>query len=76
MTKLCLLAGNEYEALAFAKLQNIPRESWFFPKDENDLLFRSNFYTLVVGTAGMNTPPSLFERIYRIALERGRIGRS
>lgn len=76
MTKLCLIAANEYEALTFARSQNIPRECWFFPKDENDLLFRTNFYVLTIGTAGMNTPPSLFERIYRIALERGRIGRS
>lgn len=75
MTKLCLIAGNEYEALAYAKLQNIPEGSWFYPKDINDLLFRSNFYTLVIGTAGMNTPASYFEKIYSLALQRGKIGR-
>jgi len=75
LTKICLLAGNEYEAVAYAKLQNIPREAWFYPRDEKDLLFRSNFYTLVVGTAGMNMPSSIFEKIYSLALQRGEIGR-
>lgn len=75
MTQICLIAGNEQEALAFARLQNIPRESWFYPKGEKDLLFRSNFYVLVVGTAGMNIPPSIFEKIYQLALERGKVGR-
>ncbi len=75
MTKICIIAGNYMEALAFAKAQNIPRESWFYPKDVNDLLFRTNFYTLVVGTAGYNTPPSVFEKVYQTALDRGQIGR-
>jgi hypothetical protein len=75
MTKICLIAGNSQEALNFAKLQNIPREAWFYPKDERDLLFRSNFYVLVIGTAGMNIPSSVFEKIYQLALERGKIGR-
>jgi len=75
LTKICLLAGNEYEAVSYAKLQNIPREAWFYPRDEKDLLFRSNFYTLVVGTAGMNMPNSIFEKIYSLALQRGAIGR-
>jgi len=75
LTKICLLAGNEQEAINYAKLQNIPREAWFYPRDEKDLLFRTNFYTLVVGSAGMNTPSSIFERIYSLALIRGKIGR-
>lgn len=75
MTKICIISGNYEEALAFAKAQNIPKEAWFYPKDINELLFRSNFYTLVVGTGGHNTPPSIFEKIYKLALERGSIGR-
>lgn len=75
MTKICLLAGNEHEAYQFAKLQNIPRECWFYPKTVNELLFKSNFYVLVVGTAGQNTPASFFEKIYQTALARGAIGR-
>jgi hypothetical protein len=75
MTKICLIAGNSEEALQFAKAQNIPRESWFYPKNINDLLFRTNFYTFVIGTAGQNIPSSIFEEIYQTALRRGRIGR-
>lgn len=75
MTKICLIAGNYDEALAFAKSQNIPRESWFFPKDANDLHFKSNFYVFVIGTAGMNTPASYFNDIYDLAHKRGKIGR-
>ena len=75
MTKICIISGNYDEALAFAKLQSIPKECWFYPKDENDLLFKSNFYTIVCGTAGQNVPSSYFNKIYTTALERGKIGR-
>jgi len=75
MTKICIIAGNYQEALAFAKAQNIPKGCWFYPKDVNELLFTSNFYTIVTGTAGHNIPPSIFEKIYNLALERGKIGR-
>ena len=75
LTKICIIAGNFEEALAFAKAQEIPRESWFYPKSVNELLFRNNFYVLVVGTAGQNLPSSIFERLYQTALQRGSIGR-
>ena len=76
MTKLCLLAGNSEEAYRFARLQNLDKDQWFFPKNENDLMFRNNFHVLVVGSAGFNFPSSIFEKIYNLALERGRIGRT
>lgn len=75
MTKICLIAGNYDEALAYAKHQSIPKECWFYPKDENDLLFKKNFYVLVVGTAGQNVPVSYFNKIYSLALKRGQIER-
>ncbi len=75
MTRICLIAGNEEEAYRFAKSQYLSREQWFFPKDPNDLLFCSNFHVLVVGTAGQNFPSTIFERILKLALERGQIGR-
>lgn len=75
MTKICLIAGNSEEAYRFARLQNLSPEQWFYPKDENDLLFRSNFHVIVVGNAGFNFPSHLFERIYNLALQRGRIDR-
>lgn len=75
MTRICLIAGNGEEAYRFARLQSLSKEQWFYPKDANDLLFQSNFHVIVVGTAGFNFPAKTFERLYEIALERGKIGR-
>jgi hypothetical protein len=75
MTKICLIAGNEEEAYRFARNQNLEKDQYFYPHNVNDLLFRSNFHVIVVGTAAMNTPSSFFERIYQTALTRGAIGR-
>ncbi len=75
MTKICLIAGNAEEAYRFARLHNLSCEQWFYPKDVHDLLFRTNFHVLVIGTAGLNFPPSIFEKIYQLALERGKIDR-
>lgn len=76
MTKICIIAGNSEEAYRYSRLQNLDKDQWFYPKSENDLLFCSNFHVIVVGSAGQNFPGSLFEKIYNLALERGRIGRS
>ena len=76
MTKLCLLAGNSEEAYRYARLQNLDKDQWFYPSSPNDLLFKENFHVIVIGTAGQNFPSTIFEKIYKLALERGRIGRS
>lgn len=75
MTKICLIAGNELEAYQFAQSQGLEIDQYFYPKDINDLLFRTNFHVIVIGTAGMNTPPSYFEKVYQTALLRGKINR-
>ena len=75
MTKICLIAGNQEEAYRFARSQYLENDQWFFPASPNDLLFRSNFHVLVVGSAGFNFPSTVFERIYQLALERGKIDR-
>lgn len=75
MTKICLIAGNSEEAYRYARSQYLEKEQWFYPKDANDLLFKTNFHVIVVGTAGQNFPASTFEKIYNLALERGRIDR-
>lgn len=72
---ICILAGNFKEAERWAYAQNLSRKEWFFPVDENDLMRRSNFHVIVVGTAGENVPASYFEKIYQIARNRGKIGR-
>lgn len=75
MTKICLIAGNEHEAYQWAKSQYLESDQYFYPKDINDLLFKSNFHVIVIGTAGFNFPSSVFEKMFKLALERGRIGR-
>ncbi len=75
MTKICILAGNRLEAKNWAHNQGLDDEQWFFPNTLSDLIFKHNFHVIVIGTAGMNTPPDFFERVYQLALERGKIGR-
>ena len=76
MTKICILAGNELEAYQWARSQNLEREQYFYPTNPNELLFKQNFHVIVIGTAGMNLPSSMFNKIYELALKRGRIGRT
>ena len=68
---ICILAGNYHEAKRYASAQLLEDDEWFFPVDERDLLSRTNFHVLVVGTAGMNVPSSYFERILSLAKQRG-----
>lgn len=75
MTKICIIAGNQEEAYRWAKSQYLSKEQWFYPHSENELLFKSNFHVIVVGTAGQNIPPSVFEKMYQTALVRGKVGR-
>ncbi len=75
MTKICILAGNLFEARTFARSQFLEDDQWFYPHDINDLVFRTNFHVIVIGTAGQNTPPSYFEKVLSVALKRGKIGR-
>jgi hypothetical protein len=75
LTRICLIAGNEHEAYTWARNQNLEKDQYFFPKNESELLFKSNFHVLVIGTAGMNVPASYFEKVYKLALERGKIDR-
>lgn len=75
MTKLCIVSGNYEEARTWARSQELDDNSWFFPIDEDDLKQHTNFFVLVIGTAGHNVPVSYFNRFYELAQSRGRIGR-
>jgi len=72
---ICILAGNYLEAKRFAYGQEWDEEEWFYPTDELDLLRRTSFHVLVIGTAGTNVPASYFDKIYALAKKRGRINR-
>ena len=73
---LCLIAGNYLEAKRWATGQELDDSEWFMPIDVDELLHKSNFHVLVIGSAGHNVPSSYFERIYSVAKQRGRTGRS
>lgn len=72
---ICLIAGNYDEAETYASGQNLSKDEWFYPIDERDLLQKSNFHVLVIGTAGHNVPVSWFNKFYELAQERGRLNR-
>lgn len=73
---ICIISGNYLEAQRWATGQLLESDEWFFPADFDDLMKRSNFHVLVIGTAGLNTPASYFERILMTAKERGKVNRS
>lgn len=71
---ICLIAGNEMEAETWARGQGLRREEWFYPNDAKELLKRENFHVIVVGNV-MDVQIGHFERLYSLALQRGRINR-
>lgn len=75
MTKICLIAGNQFEAETWARGQLLEDEQWFYPRDINDLLFKRNFHVLIIGSAGQNVTSSYFEQILNVALKNGKVGR-
>jgi len=72
---ILIVAGNYLEAQRWAAGQLLEDSEWHFPSDIDEIAKMSNFHVLIVGTAGMNTPASYFERLLSLAKERGRIGR-
>lgn len=75
MTKICLIAVNQEEAYKFARSQNFEPDQWFYPKNSAELSFKNDFHVIVVGNLGQNFFPSDFEKMYQLALKRGKIGR-
>ena len=73
---ICIIAGNHKEAETWARGQFLEPSEWFYPSDEHELKRRTNFHVVVVGSAGMNVPPSYFEKIFNLAQRQGRLGRT
>lgn len=69
---ICILAGNYLEAKRWAEGQLLNEDEWFFPSDIDHLMGVKGFHVIVVGTAGMNVPPSYFEKVLSTAKEQGR----
>lgn len=72
---ICIIAGNYQEAKNWAYGQQLDHTEWFYPEEPEMLLRESNFHVIVIGTAGLNIPPSYFEKIFRLAKTRGRLNR-
>lgn len=70
---ICIIAGNYFEAETWASGQQLDRQEWFYPTDEQDLYARKDFHVIVIGTAGQNVHPAYFERIYQLAKIRGKM---
>lgn len=70
---ICIIAGNKLEAQRFADGQLWDKEDWFYPEDIVDLYKRKNFHVIVTGSAGLNVPPTVFERLYKLARQRGKM---
>ena len=68
---ICIIAGNHDEAKRWAYGQQLDKSEWFYPSDEYELMRRSNFHVLVIGTAGQNVPQSYFDRIFELAKVSG-----
>ena len=73
---ICVIAGNKLEAERYASSQNWEDTEWFYPASPEELRSRENFHVIVIGTAGMNVPPAYFERVYQLALSRGKMNRN
>lgn len=73
MTKICIFAPNEEEANKWARSQNLDKNQYFYPHDVNDVLFKKNFHVIVVGIGNISS--FAFEKMYNLALEKGKVGR-
>lgn len=71
---ICIIASNFQSALIFAKSQLLEPDEWFYPDDIRNLQKETNFHVLISPSAH-TLQPQFFEKLFRIAKERGRIGR-
>lgn len=75
MTKICIFAKSEDEARRWARSQNLNHDQYFYPHSINDILFKTNFHVIAIGITELSVDSKYFEKIYNLALERGKIGR-
>ncbi len=67
---ICIIASNYQEAWTWARGQMLDKSEWFFPNTIQDLYGQQSFHVIVVGHHHNE-----FELYFKIAKERGRIGR-
>lgn len=71
---ICIIAGKYIHAERWASAQHLGDDEWFFPSSEYDLNGRENFHVVTLDTAS-EIPPATFERLFRLALARGKQNR-
>jgi len=69
-----IIAGSYKKAKQFAKTQMLTDDEWISTLDLDDLRQLSNFHVIVTDSAS-ELNPSFFEKVFNLALIRGRIGR-
>ena len=69
-----IIAGSHKQAKQFAKTQMLRDDEWVSTLDLDELRQLSNFHVIVANSA-QELEPSFFEKLFNLALQRGRIGR-
>ena len=69
-----ILAVSHKAAKRWAEAHQLHEKEWFTTLDPDDLKMFQNFHVIVTESAS-ELSPGFFEKIYRLAQIRGRIGR-
>jgi hypothetical protein len=70
-----IISGNYAQAKKWANAQLLTDDEWFATLDLDELKSRQNFHVIVLESAA-ELPSPLFERVFRMAQIRGRMGRN
>jgi hypothetical protein len=68
---IAIISGTYKEAKSWAKGQLLEDDEWFYVNDIDDLINRTNFHVLVVGTAD-EINPHHFEKLFSLARKKGK----
>ena len=69
-----VIAGSYEKAERWAATQQLTKKEWISTLDLDDLRQMSDFHVIVLDSA-QELAPSFFEKLFNLALKRGRIGR-
>ncbi len=69
-----ILAVSHKAAKRWAESQQLQDDEWFTTLDPDDLKMFSDFHVIVLDSAS-ELSPGFFEKLYKLAKQRGRTGR-
>lgn len=69
---ICLIAGTQKNAEAWARGQNLRPDEWFYPATMFDLFKRKNFHTIIVHEGIEHLTNDQLNRLLTAAWENGR----